>query len=83
MDLRAWHTALRATNLSGDIVAVATGQVRAWYLASTSPQASSFQPGRPSPSASAEAPMPNTGTSKAIGVTVAAGCRASSQFQTP
>jgi peptide-methionine (S)-S-oxide reductase len=50
---------------------------------STSAQAPSFQPGMASPRLSAEALMPNTGTSSAIGVTVAAGWRASSQFQAP
>ena len=39
----------------------------------TSAAASSFQPGSDSPSQKAEAPMPNTGTSSAMGVTVAAG----------
>ena len=34
--------------------------------------ASSFQPGKPSPSHSAEPPMPNSGTSSAMGVMVAA-----------
>ena len=49
----------------------------------TSAPAASFHPGRGSPSDRADAPMPNTGTSRATGVTVAAGWRASSQFHTP
>ena len=49
----------------------------------TSAAAASFQPGSASPSIAADAPMPNTGTSSAIGVIVAAGCRASNQAQTP
>ena len=49
----------------------------------TRPAAPSFHAGSASPKAIAEAPMPNTGTSKAAGVTVAGGCRASSQFQAP
>ncbi len=49
----------------------------------TNAAAAIFQAGNASPSNSAEAPMPNTGTSKASGVTVAAGCRASSQAHAP
>jgi hypothetical protein len=41
--------------------------------ASTSAAATNFQPGSGSPSQNAEAPMPNTGTSRAIGATAAAG----------
>jgi hypothetical protein len=47
----------------------------------TSAAAMSFHAGSDSPSQKAEALMPNTGTSSAIGVTVAAGWRASSQAQ--
>ena len=47
----------------------------------TSPAASSFHAGSGSPSQSHDAAMPNTGTSSAIGATVAAGWRASSQPQ--
>jgi hypothetical protein len=43
--------------------------------------AASFQGGSDSSSISAAPPMPNTGTSNAIGVIVAAGWRASSQPQ--
>lgn len=41
----------------------------------------SFQAGKGSPRYRTDAPMPNTGTSKAIGAIVAAGWRASSQPQ--
>ena len=51
--------------------------------ASTSAAACSFQGCSASPSASAEALMPNTGTSSAMGVTCAALWRDSSQFHTP
>ena len=50
---------------------------------STSSAALIFQPGNGSASHRAEAPMPNTGTSSASGVTLAAGWRASSQAQAP
>ena len=43
--------------------------------------AASFHAGSGSPSHRAEAAMPNTGTRRAMGVTVAAGCRARSQAQ--
>ena len=49
----------------------------------TSAVAPSFQAGMASSSQAEEAAMPNTGTSSAAGVTVAAGWRASSQFQAP
>ena len=47
----------------------------------TSAAATSFHAGSGSASQAAEAAMPNTGTSKAIGETVAAGWRDSSQAQ--
>jgi hypothetical protein len=45
----------------------------------TNAAAPNFQPGKGSANNQAEAPMPNTGTSKAMGVMVDAGCRANSQ----
>jgi len=45
----------------------------------TSAAATSFHAGSGSPSHSAEAPIPNTGMSSAMGMIVAAGWRASSQ----
>ncbi|MCM2329591.1 MAG: hypothetical protein NDI88_17070, partial [Lysobacter sp.] len=38
VDLRAWHTALRATRLSGDIVAVATSQAQSFDVALADPR---------------------------------------------
>ena len=45
--------------------------------------ASIFHVGMASPSITLDALIPNTGTRSESGVTVAAGCRASNQFQTP
>ena len=49
----------------------------------TSAAASNFQLCKGSPKNKADAPMPNTGTSKAMGATVAAGCLASNHPHTP
>ena len=51
--------------------------------AMTKAAASSFQAGKGSPRINADAPMPNTGTSSAMGLMDAAGWRLSSQAHMP